>query len=83
MPNEKKKDKTKTKKKNPLQFNQWKLNKNDLIVKRNKPKTIKKKLIIESSSSSKSLSSSLKKRSKSIHIRTRSCGQDDNNKLVK
>lgn len=68
MTNGKKNEKTKTKKKNPLQFNQWKLNKNDLIVKRNKPKTIKKKLIIESSSSSKSLSSSLKKKSKSIPL---------------
>lgn len=53
MPEMNVKTKTKTKKKkNPFQFDQWKLDQKELIVKRNKPKTMKKKLIIESTSSS-------------------------------
>jgi len=60
----KKKSKTKTKKKNPLLFQQWKLNQEDQIVKRNEPKTMKKKLLIlkSSSSLSKNSSKSLKKK---------------------
>lgn len=62
--NVKTKTKTKTKKKkNTFQFDQWKLDQKDLIVKRNKPKTMKKKLIIESTSSS-SLQSLKKRQSK-------------------
>lgn len=44
----------KTKKKNPLIFKQWKIDKEGEMVKRNKPKTKKRKLLILESSSSES-----------------------------
>jgi DNA ligase (NAD+) len=58
--------KTKTKKKNPIQFRQWKLNQEGQVVKRNPQKTMKKKILIIESSSPLSSSSYKNKNSKSL-----------------
>lgn len=67
----KSKIKRKTKKKNPLKFEQWKFDKEGEIVKRNKPKmkTIKKKKLLILESSSSSSSSSLSPSSKTLKKR--------------